>query len=154
MKWLNSLIRVVVILLAIGLFVHFSGFGTRYTVSGKVTRGGKPIEWQSASTLLTVHFAPVDRKNNRALYPAVTDTAAGTYVINNVPAGDYLVAVHMLDPSPMVDALNLNYNLVNSPLTYRVTGDAIHDIDVPLHVPKMSKGPKGPSSKGETKDKD
>ncbi len=134
-------------LLGLLLLAATVGCAGKYTVSGKVTRGGKPIAWQTESNLLLVHFAPVDREKNRALFPAKTDTSACTYTIKDVPAGKYLVAVHLLDPAPKIDALNLAYNLVHSPLTYEVTGNAVHDIDLPVEVPNKAQGPTTPDQK-------
>jgi hypothetical protein len=138
MRPLCSLVPRGVLLVVVGLV---AGCGGKHTVTGKVTRGGQPIAWQTESNLLLVHFAPVDRKNNTSLFTAETDTAAATYVIKNVPSGKYLVAVHLLDPSPKIDALSFAYNLVNSPLQFEVTGDAEYNIDLPLDAPRAPKSP-------------
>jgi hypothetical protein len=134
MKRLNLLLLVVLV----------SGCGPKYTVSGKVMRGGKPIEWHhSEDRLLLVHFAPVDRDSNRALYPAKTNAADGTYTITGLPAGSYLVAVHIWDPHPKVETLNYAYTLAKSPLRFEVTGNCEHNIDLPADAPRQPKGPKG-----------
>ena len=127
--------RVTLGLLFVGLL---SGCGKKYTVTGKITRGGKPIEWKSNWNRLLVHYAPEDREHNTALFPAKTDAVAGTYIVKDLPPGKYLIAVHVLE-APTKDVLGLSFNLVNSPLRYEVAADGEHNIDLPVKLPPGAK---------------
>lgn len=129
-----------------------SGCGKKYTVTGKVTRGGKPLEWQNEERTLLVLFAPHDRKSDPNIYRAETDSNAGTYTIKAIPSGKYLVSVQLMDPPPTIDALNFSYGLNNSPLEFEVTGNKEFNFDLPLKAPKGPKGPR-PELKKEEENK-
>src|SRR5437879_10900 len=78
-----------------------------YRVTGKVTRGGEPLKWDSDAGVLEVVFAPMDRKADRNLYHAQTDRKTGAYTVRAIPAGTYRVSIQQMDPYPTFDLLGV-----------------------------------------------
>ena len=125
-------------------------------ITGTVTRDGKPLVWPTKEGRLHVIFAPVERKVTDNPFKAETDTAAGTYRIEALPPGKYMVGIYMFDEKHM-DALQNKYDPNHTPLRVEVTADnQVIDIDLPKDLPKgepkggMPRGKDGPP-KGEGK---
>jgi hypothetical protein len=125
---MKALTRVV---LALVLAAGAIGCGKACSVSGTVTRDGKPLEWADEEGHLLVIFIPEDRDANKNVYRAETDRKTGSYRIDSIPAGPYRVAVQQFDKKHN-DALGHKYNPPQTPLRYEVTkSDQVIDIDLP-----------------------
>ena len=109
------------------------------TVTGKITRGGQPLQWKTDEGMLLVIFAPQDRQKNKDIYRAESDSKEGTYTLKAIPSGTYLVSIQLMDPPPLRDELQFAYGLNNSPLEYQVSGDMEINIDLPKEGPKKGK---------------
>jgi hypothetical protein len=108
----------------------------QYTISGKVTRGGEPLVWESDNSQLLVVFVPVDRSDDPLTYRAETNKAEGTYTVTGIPPGEYLVSIQQTDPIPTHDLLNFAYGPSNSPIRKEVNQNGqVIDIDIPLDRP-------------------
>lgn len=120
------------------LFAFFSAGckeNRQYTISGKVTRGGEPLVWESDNSQLLVIFIPVDRRDDSPTYRAETVKEEGTYSIAGIPPGEYLVSIQQTDPIPTHDLLNFAYGPSNSPIRKKVTENGqIIDIDLPADL--------------------
>jgi hypothetical protein len=120
-------------------------------ITGTVTRDGKPLVWPFENGKLHVIFAPVERKITDYPFKAETDTAAGTYRIEALPPGKYMVGIYMFDERHM-DALQNKFDPNHTPLRVEVTEDnQVIPIDLPKELPKtepkkggMPKGKGGP----------
>jgi hypothetical protein len=117
----------------------------KYRLHGKITRAGKPLEWESENRKLLVLFNPVDIEDDKNVYRAETDTEAGTYVIAAIPAGTYRVSIQQQDPYPLQDLLGFAYSLKSSPIMREVKGNGEINIDLPAVTPPAVK--KGPPKK-------
>lgn len=140
----------------------------KVSVSGKVTRAGKPLP--EGRNLLVIFVAEQATAGARP-YSAETDSAAGTFRVAGMPPGRYRVGVQHFD-ADYNDAFKGVYDLGASPLVYDVNTDGqVIDIDLPEVLPQrktiegvipQSKGPgrkggdrpKGEKDKGEEKGKD
>jgi hypothetical protein len=112
-----------------------------YRVTGTVTHGGEKPRWSTDDHLITVLFIPVDRDKDTNVYSARTvDSDAGTYAVEGVPPGEYMVSVLVLDPLPGKDLLNLAYDPKNTPLRRTVAGNDTIDIDIPRDPPRRGGG--------------
>jgi hypothetical protein len=123
----------------------------KVSVSGKVTRGGKPLP--EGRNLLVVFVAEQATTASRP-YSAETDSAASTFRVAGMPPGRYRVGVQHFDTQHN-DALKGVYDLGASPLVYDVnTEGQVIDIDLPEVLParKTIEGvipqSKGPGRKG------
>jgi hypothetical protein len=113
----------------------------QYSVTGKVTRGGEPLVWNSDNSQLIVMFVPVNRKPSSSTYLAETNKEEGTYRIAGIPPGEYLVSIQQTDPVPTHDLLNFAYGPSNSPIRKEVTDDGqVIDIDIPAEQGGGGKG--------------
>ena len=109
-------------------------------ITGTVTRDGKPLVWPSKDGKLHVIFAPVERQITDYPFKAETDTAAGTYRIEALPPGKYMVGIYMFDERHM-DALQNKFDPNHTPLRVEVTEDnQVIDIDLPKDLPKGKGG--------------
>jgi hypothetical protein len=135
---MNRSSRRLVLGMLAGLLILGAGCAKpKYEVTGKITRDGKPLEWQTEEGVLLVTFVPMDRQSDRNLYRAETDRKTGKYTIAGVPRGSYRVFIQHLDPPPAKDMLELIYGINDSPITKEVTGQDTHfDIDLPKDLPK------------------
>src|SRR5262245_53604881 len=70
----------------------------RVSVSGTVTRDGKPLEWQSDAGTLSVVFLPKVRDNTTEVFRAESDRSTGRFDLKEIPPGNYIVCVQQLDP--------------------------------------------------------
>jgi hypothetical protein len=112
----------------------------KYSISGKVTRDGKPLEWKGDQGVLDVKFVPLDRERDPNVYKAETDRAAGTYTITGIPRGSYRVSIQQMDPFPTHDLLGFALNMADSPILREVTKEGeVLDIDIPKDLPKKGK---------------
>lgn len=133
-----TLRRAFLLTLAIGM-TGCSG-GKKSDIGGTITRGGKPLVWESEGGHLLVIFFPEDRTANPDVYSATTDRAAGTYSIPKLRAGKYIVAIQQFDERHL-DALGGKYDPVKTQLHYEVIQDGqVIDIDLPKDLPS-AKGP-------------
>jgi hypothetical protein len=118
-------------------------------ITGTVTRDGKPLVWPFEGGKLHVIFAPVERKITDNPFKAETDSVAGTYRIEALPPGEYLVGIYMFDERHM-DALQNRFDPNHTPVRRTVTEDnQVIDIDLPKDLPKAA--PKGGLPKGKGK---
>jgi hypothetical protein len=104
-------------------------------ITGTITRDGKPLEWKDNFCYLLVIFASTDRQRHPEIYRFEGDTKDGTYVLTNVPPGEYRVSITQLDEPRFHDQLELAYGLNNSPIVREVKGDGVIDIDLPKELP-------------------
>ncbi|HEX3149884.1 MAG TPA: hypothetical protein VHR66_17540 [Gemmataceae bacterium] len=110
--------------------------GKRTNITGTITRDGKPLEWKSEGGHLLVIFVPVPRRENQDPYLAETDREAGTYRIDEIRAGRYMVAIHQFDERHG-DSLANKYDPVHTPLIVEVEEDGqVIDIDLPKDLPQ------------------
>ena len=106
------------------------------TISGTITRDGKPLEWPNDQGHFLVIFVPEDRGPNDDPVLAESDRATGTYRIAEIKSGWYMVAIHQFDARHM-DALQNKYDPVKTPLRYKVSDDGqVIDIDLPKELPR------------------
>ena len=129
----------------------------KVSVSGKVTRGGKPLP--EGRNLLVVVVAERAKGDARP-YSADTDSATGTFRVADLPPGRYRVAVQHFD-TQFHDALGGVYDPGASPLVYDVTTDGqVIDIALPEVLPSRKTvsgvvpAAKGPARKGGAKDEE
>jgi hypothetical protein len=109
-------------------------------ITGTVTRDGKPLVWPFENGKLHVIFAPVERKITDYPFKAETDSVAGTYRIEALPPGKYMVGIYMFDERHM-DALQNKFDPNHTPLRVEVTADnQVIDIDLPKDLPKGNGG--------------
>jgi hypothetical protein len=86
--------------------------------------------------MLLVIFAPTHRSLATELYRSEGNVWQGTYVLEKVPAGTYLVSIQQMDPIPTDDLLEFRYGLKNSPLTVEVSGNCEKNFDLPKDLPR------------------
>src|SRR5262245_34012048 len=87
-------------------FVGWSMYDPKYTISGTITRDGKPLEWKTDNGVLLVLFVPMDRVKDANVYRAMkTDRKTGHYAITNIPPGPYRVSIQQQDPDARYDLL-------------------------------------------------
>jgi hypothetical protein len=112
----------------------------KYTVSGKVTRDGKELEWKSEAGVLELWFVPMDRERDPKIYRAECDRKTGTYTIGGIPPGSYRVSIQQMDPPPTHDLLGFSLSIKDSPIEREVTknGEVI-DIDIPRNLTNKGK---------------
>jgi hypothetical protein len=111
-----------------------------YSVSGTVTRAGKPLEWKSDNGVLDVFFVPRDRESDRNVYKGQTDARTGAYSITGIPAGNYRVSIRQMDPFPTHDLLGFALSFAESPIFRDVTRDGeVIDIDIAEVLPGKRK---------------
>ena len=118
------------------------GCGKTYTITGQVTCGGEPIQWQTDKRDLLILFGPTDRKSNPKVYRAESDTSTSKFTVSGIPAGEYVVAVHVFDPAPKHCRLNLKYDLGKSPLRHVVSKDEDIKLELPGLAPAVAEDEK------------
>jgi hypothetical protein len=127
-------VTIVVLLLVIAgaaAFVAWSMYDPRCSISGTVTRDGKPLEWKTDHGVLLVLFVPLDRERDRNVYRALkTDARTGQYAIDNIPPGSYRVSIQQQDPDSRYDLLHFTLSIKDSPIIKEVTGDEVIDINI------------------------
>jgi hypothetical protein len=123
------------VLLAVAAVVVILNWTPRtYTVTGVITREGKPLKWKSKNHVLQIIFVPKNRTRQSGVYRCEGD-ADGRYVLPEIPADTYRVSISQWDPYPKHDLLQGAYWLAKSPLFYEVSGDCEIDIDLPKDLP-------------------
>ena len=121
------------------------------SISGTITRDGKPLEWDSDVKNLWVIFSEkADGTTLDVMFKrAETDGEKGTYRIDKIPPGEYQVCIMQMGEDSRFDQLNFAYNPANSRLYRTVDKDGqIIDIDLPRELPKTSR-PAMPAKKDE-----
>ena len=107
----------------------------RTNITGTITRDGKPLVWKSSGGHLVVIFMPEDRKPGKDGILAVTDRDTGTYRIDHIPPGAYLVALHQFDEKHM-DGFQNKLDPVKTTIRVEVVEDnQVIDVDVPKELP-------------------
>src|SRR5262245_57090241 len=82
----------------------------RVSVSGTITRDGKPLGWESEAGTLDVVFLPKVRDNTTEVFRAESNRATGRFEFKEIPPGDYIVCVQQLDPDGAHDLLGMVYD--------------------------------------------
>jgi len=122
-KWrLAALVLLLLVSLTAAYFV-FGRAKPKYTISGTVTRDGKPLQWKGDEGVLDVKFVPLDREADTNVYAAQTARADGSYTIVAIPPGSYRVSIQQMDPFPTHDLLNFALSMSGSPILRDVTKD-------------------------------
>jgi hypothetical protein len=134
MRRVFAVVAVLFSLLAIAGAAAFVGwylYQPTYTISGTVTRDGKPLVWKTENGRLDVKFVPLDRERDRNVYRALqTDAKSGTYKIEGIPPGSYRVSIQQQDPDSRYDLLNFALGTDKSPILRDVSkDDDAFDID-------------------------
>ena len=133
------------------------------SVHGKVTRDGKPLEWDDPgeNPLLRIIFFPEDREKYINFYPADSNVSDGTYSIAKIPTGTYKVSIQQ-NANPKKDLLNFAFDPAHTTLKFEIKQDGQEiNIDLPKDLPRfgppaMPKGRPDPlpgNGKGKGKDK-
>lgn len=127
---MTTLVRVRLALAGLLLLpLLFSGCkrDNKVTVTGTVTRGGKPLAL-SPTGVLQVTLVP-DVPEDQAYTSSIAECdKAGSFTIMDVTPGKYRIGVEQFDPTPQVDKLNSAFRAD--------TGKIIRDIDgkAPLQI--------------------
>jgi hypothetical protein len=139
----KCLVATLACLLIAAAFAAYYWPAPTYRVTGHVTLGGKPPQWQSDSDRcqMLIMFQAAERKSHfNEVYKGEPDLQAGTYVIEQIPAGKYKVSIHLFDPLPQGDVLKFAYMFSNTRLIKEVAGDC--NIDFDFDAPRKGKGKK------------
>jgi len=134
------LVAVAVLIAVLGVVLIANWTPRKYRVTGTITRDGKSLEWKSKKGVLLVLFAPADRTRDRTVYRYQEDLGEGNYVVEDIPAGKYVISVQQLDPYPTHDLLQFAYNLRNTTFEYEVAGDGEFNINLPKNLPRTGGG--------------
>jgi len=123
------------------LLVFLAGCGPKgpkpFPVSGRVTKGGKPLEFKVPVGMVRIAFVPQDEalKNSLGMMQAKVDTD-GAYKIygkdgKGLPAGTYKVCIFYNPNSPTKDELGGKFDEQNTPFTRQVKeGENKFDFDL------------------------
>lgn len=131
--------------LAVKHLLATGGLTREVSITGTITRDGKPLEWQGEKRLLLVTFMPENRESTFDVFPADCDTEAGTFRIAKIPRGRYQVCIQQNDPHPLQDLLNFAFDPAHSTLYCEVTRDGqVVDIDLPKELPRVGPPPRPP----------
>src|SRR5437868_3311382 len=95
----------------------------RVSISGTITRDGKPLEWRSDAGTLSVVFLPKQRDNTTEVFRANSDRATGRFEIKDIPTGTYIVTVQQLDPDGAHDLLGMVYDPSSTDIEREVKSD-------------------------------
>src|SRR6516225_6510793 len=90
------LLASVVIAAAVFIVTQAGVIDRRVSISGTITRNGKPLEWKSDAGMLSVVFLPKVRDNTTEVFRADSDRATGRFEIKDMPAGTYKVCIRQL----------------------------------------------------------
>src|SRR5947209_4485205 len=104
-KWRLLVLGLLLLVCLTAAFFVFGRKQPKYTISGTITRDGKPLEWKGDNGVLDVKFVPLDREADPNVYKADTDRDAGTFTIVGIPPGSYRVSIQQMDPFPTHDLL-------------------------------------------------
>jgi hypothetical protein len=129
MKQFHRSLRPAVVLAA-GLLALGCGRGPRtVTVTGKVTRGGRPVV-VSRTGSVQVTLVPVVRPGQPfSTYPGRAK-GDGSFEIPDVPPGKYRAAVEVLDPTPQWDRLRGAFSPQNSRIILDLDGKVPLELDL------------------------
>ena len=136
-----TLSRLVRQLLAVLIPALLAGCGSReakpYPVSGRVTKGGKPLEFKRPVGMVQVVFVPEDESLKNTLgkmfakvEPNGDFKVRGKYG-KGLPAGKYKICIYHNPKSPAQDELKGKFDEKNTPFTREVKeGDNSFNLDL------------------------
>src|SRR5581483_5568135 len=104
----------------------------KVAVSGQLSNQGKPLAVSAKGVVQLILFPYPDVLEKDKPYnsfPAVVD-AEGKYLVNDVPVGQYLFTVELLDPYPLNDLLNGAFRKESSKIIRQIDGKAPIYIDL------------------------
>lgn len=124
---MNIFVRIAVVLLGC---VMVAGCGAKkVTVNGKVTRKGEPIKMGTNGYFQVTLIPVVEKGKNYTTIPGRSD-ADGAFVIENVPAGKYRIAIQQFDPNPQQDALGGQFSEEKTKIVRDIDGKSPIEIDL------------------------
>jgi hypothetical protein len=132
---MNQTLRIFLCLgLGVGLSLVIAGCGGPHpvTVTGRLTHAGQPfIAGPKGRFQMRLYPYPnvVEGTPYRSLGAEVNSD--GTFIVQKVPLGQYLVTVQLLDPTPFNDLLKGAFSKERSKILIDVTGTEPMNIDVP-----------------------
>ena len=108
------------------------------TVTGTITRDGKPLEWKTEAGQLVVIFVPLEDDLNR--YRAQETNRDGTYTLRGIPAGSYRVSIQQMDPDTRFDLLGFALDIKGSKIEREVASTVqVIDINIPKDLRSKEK---------------
>jgi hypothetical protein len=128
MNHVRVVLRPAVLLLA-GLLVMGCGEPAKVTVTGKVTRGGRPVRVSRTGSVVVTLVPVVAPGEPFSTYPGRA-SADGSFTIPDVPPGKYRAAIEVLDPTPQWDRLRGAFSQQRSPVIRDLDGKTPLDLDL------------------------
>ncbi len=109
----------------------------KYQVTGRVTRGGKPLEVNAMTGKLVVTFVPIVENSKELVDPnhAVIEATTGKFKVpgtdgKGIAGGKYRVCISQYDPFPTTDKLQGKFAEGKSPIIREIKGDEDIEIDI------------------------
>jgi len=137
MNPVQSVIGAVALCLALLVASGCSGGTKKVTVNGKVMRGAQALK-VSAKGKIEVIFHPypefketgkISNPDRARTYPAMVQND-GNFEVEEIPVGQYLISVRLIDPMPVNDLLEGKFSEQNSKIIRDVKEGERIDIDL------------------------